>query len=151
NAIFKKGTHKRTFRADAEDPLMARRVERLVAAGFGESAATSLASEYPDECDRQLDALPLRDMSDKPNPVGWLRCAIREGYSTPATPEEGSPAALVAKQEEAAAKQTEAEKAASCPFCKDSYAPGMRRVIGPRNPNGAWRTCTHDPEKEAQF
>src|SRR5262249_29475854 len=106
--------------AVVEDPLMARRIERLIAAGFGRSAATDLASEYPEECDRQLDALPWRDMSDKPNPGGWLRCAIREGYSTPAAPEEGSPAALTAEQKRAASKQADEEKAANCPFCKDS-------------------------------
>src|SRR5262249_32495877 len=126
-------------------------VERLVAAGFGESAATSLASEYPDECDRQLDALPLRDMSDKPNPVGWLRCAIREGYSTPAAPEEGSPVALAAGQKQAASKQANAEKASSCPFCRDSELPGQRYIKDARYPNGAWKECSHDPEKEARY
>ena len=137
--------------AVVKDPLMARRVERLMATGFGRSAATDLAAEYPDECDRQLDALPLRDMSDKPNPVGWLRCAIRERYSTPAAPEEGSPVALAAEQKQAEAKQANADGAKNCPFCKDSYAHGMRRVITKKYPNGAMRQCTHDPEKEATF
>jgi hypothetical protein len=138
-------------RAGADDPLMVRRVERLVAAGFGRSAATDLASEYPDECDRQLDALPLRDMSDKPNPVGWLRCAIREGYSTPTTPEEGSPSARAAQRNEAVVKQANAEKTAACLFCQDSELHGKRRVFTEKQPNGAWRTCTHDPEIESKF
>jgi hypothetical protein len=150
NAIFRKGISKRALCA-GNDPLVARRIERLVAAGFGNRAAADLASEYPDECDRQLDALPWRDMSDKPNPVGWLRCAIREGYSTPAVPEEGSPAAIAAEQAEAAAKQANVEKAKVCPFCKDSELLGQRRVITDKHPGGAWKKCTHDPEEESKF
>jgi hypothetical protein len=127
-------------RAGAEDALIARRVERLVEAGFVENAAAHLASKYPDECDRQLDALPSRNFSKVNDRVAWLRCAIEQGYALPASPEQGS-----------AAKHEKAQKAADCPFCNDSGTPGMRRIINEKYPRGAWKECSHDPEAESNF
>jgi hypothetical protein len=127
-------------RAGAEDALIARRVERLVEAGFVENAAAHLASKYPDECDQQLDALPSRNFSKVNDRVAWLRCAIEQGYALPASPEQGS-----------AAKHEKAQKAAECPFCNDSGTPGMRRIINEKYPRGAWKECSHDPETESNF
>jgi hypothetical protein len=127
-------------RAEDPDPMMTRRVERLIAAGFGRSAAIDLASTYPDETDRQLDALPSRNLSKVNDPVAWLRCAIEQGYALPPSPEQGS-----------ATKQEKAQKSAECPFCKDSVTPGMRRIVSEKYPNGAWKHCSHDPETESKY
>lgn len=137
--------------ASAEDPMMARRVARLVEASFGRSAATYLASKYPDECDRQLDALPSRNFAKVNDRVAWLRCAIEQGYGIPASPEQGSSASLAAQQSEAAAKRANAERAASCPFCRDSGIFEQRRIITEKYPLGAWKECTHDPDIESKF
>jgi hypothetical protein len=112
----------------------------LVDAGFGKSVATDLASKYPDECDRQLDALPSRNLTKVNDRVAWLRCAIEKGYSLPISPEQGT-----------ATKQEKTQKAAGCPFCKDSATPGMRRIASEKYPNGAWKDCSHDPEIEGKY
>jgi hypothetical protein len=127
-------------RTDAEDSVMTRRVARLIEAGFGRSAATDLASKYPDECDRQLDALPSRNLTKVNDRVAWLRRAIEQGYALPAAPEQGS-----------AAKDEKAKKAVECPFCKDSGILGMRRISSEQYPNGAWKECSHDPEIESKY
>ena len=126
--------------ARAEDTVMTHRVERLVEVGFGRSAATDLASKYPDECDRQLDALPARDLSKVNNRPAWLRRAIEQGYPLPPAPEQGS-----------AIKQEVVQKAADCLFCKDSPTPEHRRIVTEKYPRGAWKKCTHDPEEESKF
>jgi hypothetical protein len=126
--------------AGAEDPAMTRRVTRLVEAGFSRSAAGDLAFKHPDECDRQLDALPSRNLTKVNDRVAWLRCAIEQGYALPASPEQGS-----------ATKQAKAQKAAGCSFCGASGTPGMRRIISDKYPRGAWKDCTHDPEIESQY
>jgi hypothetical protein len=126
--------------AGAEDPVMTRRVTRLVEAGFGRSAAGDLAFKYPDECDRQLDALPSRNLTKVNDRVAWLRCAIEQGYALPVSPEQGS-----------ATKQEKAQKAAECSFCGASGTHGMRRIISDKYPRGAWKDCTHDPEIESQY
>jgi hypothetical protein len=138
-------------RAGCEDSVMARRIERLIEAGFTKNGATKLALVYPEACDQQLDALPLRDLSKIPNPAGWLRCAIRDGYSIPIEPEEGSPAALTARETKAAATLVNTEKAKECLFCKDSHVPGHRLVFTEKYPDGIHRPCSHDPEKESAF
>ena len=127
-------------RASVEDPEIARRIERLVEAGFGTSAAIDLASKHADECDRQLNALPLRNLSKVNDQAAWLRCAIEKGYALPASPEQGS-----------ATKQEKAQKAAECSFCKDSAVVGMRRIATEKYPNGVWKDCSHDPEIESKY
>ncbi|HEY8459652.1 MAG TPA: replication initiator protein A [Blastocatellia bacterium] len=124
----------------AEDPAMTRRIERLVEAGFAKSIAEDLASKYPDECDRQLDALPSRNLAKVNDRVAWLRCAIEKGYALPAPPDQGL-----------ATKQEEAQKSADCSFCKDSAVVGMRRIATERYPNGVWKDCSHDPEVESKY
>jgi Replication initiator protein A len=126
--------------ADAEDPVMTRRVARLIEAGFDSSVAADLASKRPDECDRQLDALPSRNLARINDRVAWLRSAIEKGYALPASPEQGNET-----------KQEKAEKAAECSFCGASGTPGMRRVTSDKYPRGAWKDCTHDPEIESQY
>jgi hypothetical protein len=126
--------------ASVEDPEMAHRIERLVEAGFGTSAASDLASKHADECDRQLNALPLRNLSKVNDRAAWLRCAIEQGYALPVSPEQGSEA-----------KQEKVQKAAECPFCKDSATPEHRRIVAEKYPRGAWKPCTHDPEQESKF
>jgi hypothetical protein len=123
--------------AGAEDPVMTRRVDRLIEAGMGRSAAFDLASKYPDECDRQLDVLSYRNLSKVNDRAAWLRRAIEQGYTLPTSPEQG--------------KQEKAQNAAGCSFCKDSSTPGMRRIATEKYPNGAWKDCSHDPEIESKF
>lgn len=129
-----------TTSASAEDPAMTRRLERLAAAGFGRNTAIALAAQYPDECDRQLDALHSRNLSKVNDRVAWLRCAIEQGYGLPTSPEQGSET-----------KQEEAQKAAECSFCKDSGTSGMRRIATKKYPQGAWKDCSHDPEIEGKY
>jgi hypothetical protein len=129
-----------TTPAGAEDPVMTRRVERLIEVGFGRSPATHLASKYGDECDRQLDALSWRDFSKINDRIAWLRCAIEQGYALPPAPEQGSEA-----------KQEKSQKVAECPFCKDSGTLGMRRIINEKYPRGAWKKCSHDLDTESQY
>ena len=126
--------------AAAEDSVMTRRVERLIEAGFGRSTAADLASNYPDECDRQLDALPSRNLAKVNDRLAWLRCAIEKEYALPTSPEQGS-----------ATKQEKAQKAAECSFCKNSAVPGMRRIASEKYPNGVWKDCSHDPEIEGKY
>lgn len=123
-----------------EDPIIAHRIARLVEAGFGRSVAIDLASKYSDECDRQLDALPVRNLSKVNDRPAWLRRAIEQGYGLPTAPEQGSEA-----------KQEKAQKAADCLFCKDSSTPEHRRIVTEKYPRGAWKSCTHDPEEESKF
>lgn len=126
--------------AGAEDPGMIHRLERLAAVGFGRNAAMALATQYPDECDRQLDALPSRNLSKVNDQVAWLRCAIEQGYGLPTSPEQGSET-----------KQEKAQKSAECSYCKDSGIAGMRRIATKKHPQGAWKDCSHDPEIESQY
>jgi hypothetical protein len=67
------------------------------------------------------------------NRVGFLFAAIERGGARKA----------------AAEKQS--QKATECSFCKDSGPPGMRRIISKKYPCGAWKWCSHDPEKESKF
>lgn len=121
--------------AGAEDPL----VSRLVAEGFGVSTAQYLVDNHREECRRQLDVLPSRDLSKVRDRVAWLRRAIEQAYDIPVE--------TTVKQE----KVGNTAKAADCKFCKDNHASGMRWIIDKANPRGAWKRCTHDPEIETAF
>jgi hypothetical protein len=122
-------------RVSVDDPLVA----RLVTVGFGASTAQYLVDNHREECQRQLDVLPSRDLSKVRDSVAWLRRAIEQGYDVPVE--------IAEKQERADA----VVKATDCKFCKDSMVRGMRWIIDKANPRGAWKRCTHDPGIENAF
>ena len=81
-------------------------VTRLVAAGMAERTARKLAATHRGECERQLEALPFRDLSGVRNRTAWLIKAITDGYAPP-TESEGQRVRAEAQQR---ANQAEAEQ-----------------------------------------
>jgi hypothetical protein len=119
-------------------PEIARLLSKLKSLGVSDKKARELVAGKPDAVERQLSALPYRNLEKgQKNPAGWVVAAIENNYELPESYRS-------AVQSELQAKKGEAEKARreACTFCGPS---GFRYMKG----RGV-KKCSHDPAEEAK-
>jgi hypothetical protein len=105
--------------------------------------AYQLATGNPDECRKQITALPFREVEMK-NKAGFLIKAIENSYSLPEAYFESQK-----NEEQEKAWQLKQQKIADCRMCDEV---GYRNVKSDRDVHsGVMHQCTHDTEIEKQF
>lgn len=113
-------------------------VSRLKSLGVSDKKARELVLTKGEVVERQLSALPYRDIGkNQKNPAGWIVAAIESNYALP----ESYKAALETEKQ---VKKGEAERAKkeACTFCGPT---GFRYMKG----RGV-KKCSHDPAEEAK-
>jgi hypothetical protein len=124
---------------EALAPDLALLVMRLKSLGVSEKKSRELVISKPDVVERQLSALPYRDIGrSQKNPAGWIVAAIENDYDQP----EGYRLALESEQRTKKAESERAKKEA-CTFCGPS---GFRYMKG----RGV-KKCSHDSTEESKF
>ena len=116
-----------------------RLISELRGLGVSDRKATELATSKREAVERQLSALPFRDVQkNKKNPGGWIVAAIEDDYELP----EAYHAHLKDKQQ---SKKMESEKVRreGCNLCGPS---GFRYVTG----RGV-KKCSHNPAEESRY
>lgn len=119
-------------------PENARLLSRLKSLGVSDKKAGELVKSKPDVVERQLSALPYRNLEKgRKNPAGWIVAAIENNYELPE-------AYRAAVESELQAKKSEAEKARreACTFCGPT---GFRYMNG----RGV-KKCSHNPAEESK-
>ncbi len=116
-----------------------RLLTRLRSLGVSDKKAGELVKSKPGVVERQLSALPYRNLDKgRKNPAGWIVAAIENDYELP-------DAYRAAVESELQAKKGEAERAKreACTFCGPT---GFRYMNG----RGVKR-CSHNPTEESKY
>jgi hypothetical protein len=114
-------------------------LSRLKRLGVSDKKARDLVINKGDVVERQLSALPYRNLEKgRKNPAGWIVAAIEDDYELPE-------AYKAAVESELQAKKGEAERARreACTFCGPS---GFRYMKG----RGV-KKCSHNPAEESKY
>lgn len=121
------------------DPESTRFLSRLRSLGVSDKKAEELVRSKRDVVERQLSALPYRNLEKgRKNPAGWIVAAIENDYALPE-------AYRTAVETELQAKKNEAErtKREACAFCGPT---GFRYMNG----RGV-KKCSHNPAEESKY
>lgn len=119
-------------------PENARLLSRLRSLGVSDKKAGELVKSKPDVVERQLSALPFRNLDKgRKNPAGWIVAAIENDYELPE-------AYRTAVESEHQARKGEVERARreACTFCGPT---GFRYMNG----RGV-KKCSHNPAEESK-
>lgn len=120
-------------------PESERLLSRLKSLGVSDMKARDLIKNKRDVVERQLSALPYRNLEKGgKNPAGWIVAAIENDYELPE-------AYKAAVESELQAKRGEAERAKreACTFCGPS---GFRYMKGREV-----KKCSHNPAEESKY
>lgn len=119
-------------------PESARLLSRLRSLGVSDKKVGELVRSKPDVVERQLSALPYRNLDKgRKNPAGWIVAAIENDYELPE-------AYRAAVESELQARKGEVERARreACAFCGPT---GFRYMNG----RGV-KKCSHNPVEESK-
>ena len=119
-------------------------VERLRQFGITGDKARELVKSHREAVEAQIAAYPYRE-ADKPrkNAAGWLIAAVEGNYTLPLAYLEEQE-----KKREAAKSKERRGAVENCQLCDEK---GWRRIRTPEYPNGAMKSCSHDPNTEAKY
>ena len=121
-----------------EDPETTRLLSRLRSLGVSDKKAGELVRSKRDIVERQLSALPYRNLEKgRKNPAGWIIAAIENDYELPE-------AYRTAVEGEMQVKKSEAERARreACTFCGPT---GFRYMNG-----CGVKKCCHNPAEDSK-
>ena len=137
--LFRSLTDGKAVATEAPHSEIHHLVSKLKSLGISDGKARELVTSKREAVERQLSALPYRDLEkNKKNPAGWIVSAIENDYELPELYKE-----VLAREKYAKKGQDEKAKREACAFCGPS---GFRYMKG----RGV-KKCSHDQAEESKY